>query len=84
VQTKQDDENILLIIKDSGPGIDPQIIQHLGTPFLTTKIHGTGLGLAICYSIMERHGGNIQVETGPGGTTFTIRFPACLAKKMGA
>jgi len=75
VQTKQENEHILLIIKDSGPGIEPHILQRLGTPFLTTKPHGTGLGLAICYNIVERHGGDIQVETGPGGTTFTIRFP---------
>ena len=44
-------------------------------PFYTTKERGTGLGLAIVHKIVVSHGGDIKVETGDKGTTFTIRFP---------
>lgn len=75
IQTQQENDYILLQIKDQGCGIDPSIIHRLGTPFLTTKPQGTGLGLAICYNIVERHSGNIEVDSGLSGTTFNIRFP---------
>jgi two-component system, NtrC family, sensor kinase len=76
------DNRVRVQVTDSGPGIAPEIMQHLFEPFHTTKgDHGTGLGLAICYRIVEEHGGEIQVESQPGqGTTFTIHLPA--AKEM--
>jgi ABC-type transport system substrate-binding protein len=43
--------------------------------FSTTKEKGTGLGLAVCYSIVERHGAQLEVETGQDGTVFYIKFP---------
>jgi two-component system, sporulation sensor kinase E len=46
----------------------------MGTPFFTTKDNGTGLGLAVCYSIAERHKARIDIDTGPEGTTFFVRF----------
>lgn len=66
---------VSLAVRDEGPGIPPSLLERLGTPFLTTKENGTGLGLAICYSIAARHRASIGVETGPNGTTFTVRFP---------
>ncbi|MFN8596462.1 MAG: GAF domain-containing protein [Anaerolineae bacterium] len=60
---------------DTGPGIPAADLPHIFEPFYTTKAEGTGLGLAISYSIIERHGGSLQVESVPGtGSTFMIRL----------
>lgn len=70
------DCQVLLSIKDNGIGVPPEIINKLGTPFFTTKENGTGLGLAVCYRIVQRHDGEISVESTSGlGTTFTITLP---------
>lgn len=66
--------DIVLSVQDQGPGIAPEAMEKIGTPFFTTKDTGTGLGLAVCYSIAARHNAVIDIETGPGGTTFYIRF----------
>lgn len=65
-------------ISDSGPGIAPEKLQRIFDPFFTTKKvgEGTGLGLAICYSILEKLGGHISVDSVEGqGSTFTITLP---------
>ncbi|NYE07451.1 PAS domain S-box-containing protein [Bacillus niacini] len=74
IKTFQDDETVVLQIKDQGQGINPEVLSKLGTPFFTTKETGTGLGLAICYSVAKRHDAQIEIETGDDGTTFSIRF----------
>lgn len=74
IATSAEANQVVLAIKDHGPGIDARIIDKLGTPFITTKDQGTGLGLAICYSIAERHGAKIDFDTGPEGTTFYVRL----------
>jgi PAS domain S-box-containing protein len=66
---------IVLMVEDNGCGIPEEIMSRLGTPFTTTKEKGTGLGLAVCYDIVEKHHGQIQVETNCRGTIFTILFP---------
>lgn len=75
IGTMEYENEVVLFIKDQGQGIDPTMMDKLGTPFLTTKENGTGLGLAICYSIATHHNARITVETGPGGTTFRAHFP---------
>lgn len=74
IGTFPDGEDIVLSVQDQGKGIQPEILEKLGTPFLTTKDSGTGLGLAVCYSIAARHGASIQVNTNPSGTIFFVRF----------
>lgn len=62
--------------RDSGPGIQPDQINKLFEPFFTTKENGTGLGLSICYDIIQRHGGEIKVESMPGqGAKFIVWLP---------
>ncbi|MGE0825826.1 MAG: nitrogen regulation protein NR(II) [Candidatus Binatia bacterium] len=63
-------------VTDNGPGIDPEHLSQLFTPFFTTKSGGTGLGLAISQRIIAQHGGMIRVNTVRGyGTTFHINLP---------
>lgn len=69
---------ITIVISDTGTGIDEETLSKIFDPFFTTKEtgKGTGLGLAVIYGIVERHRGNIDVESTVGvGTTFTITFP---------
>ncbi|HNT73715.1 MAG TPA: response regulator [Anaerolineae bacterium] len=69
-------KQVVVAFRDSGPGISPEIREHLFEPFHTSKSTGTGLGLAISYGIVERHSGMIEVESPPGGgTTFIVRLP---------
>ena len=65
-----------VVIADSGPGIPDDVRARIFEPFFTTKKTGTGLGLAVAYGIMERHRGELLIDTARGrGTTFTIRLP---------
>jgi signal transduction histidine kinase len=67
---------ILLKISDTGPGIDPSILPNIFEPFVTDKERGTGLGLTITYDIILKHRGRIQAENNPqGGATFSVWLP---------
>ena len=70
---------VVVVVEDSGRGIDPEVLDRVFDPFFTTKPlgKGTGLGLSICYGTVREHGGTISVRSARGtGTTFTIRLPA--------
>lgn len=75
IKTYIEQGRVVLAINDNGMGIDGELLYKLGTPFFTTKEQGTGLGLAVCYRIAARHNAYIDIETGPTGTTFYVRFP---------
>ena len=63
--------------KDSGCGIETSSLARIFDPLFTTKKSRAGLGLAVCSRIVERHGGEISVESCLGeGTTVEIRLPA--------
>ena len=66
----------VLSIQDEGTGIEQEILDRLGTPFLTTKKTGTGLGLAVCYGIAARHKAEIVVESSAEGSIFSVKFAA--------
>ncbi len=66
---------IYINIKDNGPGIPESIRSHLFEPFVTSKYGGSGLGLSIVASIVEEHGGIIEVNSNKN-TVFTVLFPA--------
>jgi two-component system NtrC family sensor kinase len=71
-----DDKWVYVIFADSGAGMDERTKVSIFEPFFTTKSTGTGLGLAISYGIIERHGGQIEVDSAPGtGSTFAVRLP---------
>jgi PAS domain S-box-containing protein len=76
VSTSVRGEEAAVQVRDSGPGIDPSVIERIFDPFFTTKKKGTGLGLAICRRIAHAHGGRLTVENAPGsGACFTLLLP---------
>jgi len=68
--------DIVITVTDTGPGIEPAVLERLFMPFVTSKAEGTGLGLAISRTIAESHQGRLEhVPDAPGGTTFAITLP---------
>ena len=67
----------VLRVSDTGGGMPEEVRMRCFEPFFSTKgKHGTGLGLSMCHGIVQRHGGQITVDSEPGrGTVFTIRLP---------
>lgn len=67
---------IVLSVHDDGPGIPEEQQHSIFEPFFSTKFSGTGLGLAIARSLVEQHGGTLEVESEPGkGSTFLVLLP---------
>jgi signal transduction histidine kinase len=81
ITTLADCDRIIVKIRDNGPGIPDDALIRIFDPFFTTKSvgEGTGLGLSIVHGIIERHSGEINVESKLGfGTIFTVRLPVRL------
>ncbi len=71
---------VKIAVRDTGDGIDPQIIHRIFEPFFTTKAlgRGTGLGLSMAYGVIAQSRGHISVASTTGaGTVFTIHLPLC-------
>jgi two-component system NtrC family sensor kinase len=84
ITTRLEKAYIDIIIHDNGPGIPKAIQKKIFDPFFTTKHtgKGTGLGLSISYSIIEKMGGRITLESSEGqGTTFVVSLPIVLPEK---
>lgn len=78
IETYKDETYIYCAISDNGIGISEEHIKKIFNPFFTTKPvgEGTGLGLSIAYDIIvNKHHGQIEVESSPNGTKFIIKFP---------
>lgn len=71
-------DEVVVEIADTGPGMSTDVVERIFDPFYTTKEpgKGTGLGLHTVHTIVGRIGGDIEVDSGPSGTTFTVRLPA--------
>jgi PAS domain S-box-containing protein len=75
--TKGESSAVLLTVRDSGPGLAPDNLDRLFTPFYSTKPEGMGMGLAICRSIVEAHGGKLWASANDDrGATFQFTLPA--------
>lgn len=62
--------------RDTGKGMNSEVVDHIFDPFFTTKPAGTGLGLSICHELVTVHGGDIQVESAEGkGTSVRVTIP---------
>jgi signal transduction histidine kinase len=78
IATRKNGSFIEILFRDTGKGIAPDHLNRIFDPFFTTKhaSKGTGLGLAVSYGIIQKHGGEITVESEVGkGTAFTVRMP---------
>ena len=73
-------EIAIISIKDTGTGIDPEILPKLFSKFASKSFQGTGLGLFISKSIIEAHGGKIWAENNPDGRGATFSFTLPLQK----
>ena len=76
--TRLNNDRVVIIMTDNGPGIPKSYLDKIFQPFFTTKPtgQGTGLGLSISYDIIKAHGGTLQVDSIENeGTTFTIEIP---------
>jgi PAS domain S-box-containing protein len=77
IRTESDAAGILVLVHDSGPGIDPEHLQRVFDPFYTTKDSGLGMGLSICRSIIAAHGGRLWADADqPRGAVFQFTLPA--------
>ncbi|MCH8060457.1 MAG: two-component sensor histidine kinase, partial [Proteobacteria bacterium] len=87
IQTVIDNESVMIIVDDTGPGIDDEVAANIFEPFFTTKAagEGTGLGLSVSYGIIQEHEGAISVTKAPGGgARFEIRLPMNVGRDTGA
>ncbi len=76
VAAKEDDSRVIIRIADTGSGMTRETLDKIFEPFFTTKGKGTGLGLAIVFNIIQKHHGEVTVESEEGkGTTFVIALP---------
>ena len=78
---RTESNDIEVAIRDSGHGIKAEDLEEVFLPFYGTKTNGLGFGLSICQMIIEKHGGEIKVNSEVGkGTTFVVRYPSKLSK----
>ncbi len=78
IQSAEENDFAVLRVRDTGPGVPPELVPQLFTPFFTTKEpgEGTGLGLSISYGIVESHGGRMAYAvTAGGGSEFSVTLP---------
>jgi signal transduction histidine kinase len=78
ISTRVEGGRVCMTVEDNGPGMEKDVAERAFDAFFTTKPagKGTGLGLSLCYSIMQNHGGSIEIESTPGkGTRVQVFFP---------
>jgi PAS domain S-box-containing protein len=76
VSARQVDESVEIAVADTGPGIDPALLDKIFDLYVTTKAKGSGIGLSVVYRIVQLHGGEITVESRKGeGARFLVRLP---------
>jgi signal transduction histidine kinase len=84
ITTKQPEAGgVLVAVRDSGPGVDPERLDRVFDAFYTTKSSGLGMGLSICRSIIDAHGGRLWAEANePRGAAFQFTLPSAENKLM--
>ena len=75
IKTEKDKNNIIIKIKDNGPGMPEEVVNKILKPFYTSKEKGTGLGLYITHKLVKKYNGEIKIQSKKGeGTEFTLIF----------
>jgi two-component system, NtrC family, sensor kinase len=84
IDVQQEGGWIIVRVRDTGTGINKDILPYIFDPFFTTKsTRGTGLGLSVSYGIIRQHHGDITVDSAEGqGTTFTIKIPVMETERV--
>jgi hypothetical protein len=84
ISTHQDQAGgVLVTVRDSGPGIDPEHLERVFQAFYTTKSSGVGMGLSICRSIIDAHGGRLWADANePRGAVFQLTLPSAEKEPM--
>jgi two-component system NtrC family sensor kinase len=85
LRTRQREQQVVLEVEDTGPGVPAESVSQVFAPFFTTKEpgQGTGLGLSLSYNIVERHQGTLTVaHAASGGAVFTMSLPAGRASRI--
>ncbi len=76
-----EDDQIVIRVSDSGPGVPLEIRDNILDPYFTTKHEGTGIGLSLCHRIITDHGGSLTVSDSEfGGAEFQIKIPINVKK----
>jgi signal transduction histidine kinase len=76
LKTFLDDDFVRIELSDSGTGMEPKVLERVGSPFFTTKAKGSGLGVAFCKSVAALHGGRLDFTSEVGkGTIATLSLP---------
>lgn len=77
IEAARRDGEVVIAIRDSGPGLTDDVLARLFEPLFTTKTSGLGLGLPICRTIVEAHGGRLWADSpAGGGASFSLSLPA--------
>jgi signal transduction histidine kinase len=82
ITAEKKDTQVIVKIKDTGTGIDPEILPRLFSKFASKSFEGTGLGLFIARNIVEAHGGKIWAENNADGKGATFSFSLQLSKEQ--
>jgi len=83
VSLGRDHDSVIVQVSDTGKGIPAEALPRIFKPFFTTRSEGTGLGLSLANSIVQSHGGYIDVESAPGkGSQFKVSLPLQRPKKV--
>ncbi|HEY6635489.1 MAG TPA: HAMP domain-containing sensor histidine kinase, partial [Acidimicrobiia bacterium] len=85
ISARNDGQDVVITIADTGPGMPEEVAARIFDPFFTTKEpgKGTGLGMHTVHTIINRIGGEITLDTSPGGTTFEVRLRGMGATQTG-
>jgi two-component system, LuxR family, sensor kinase FixL len=81
---RESTERVAVRVMDNGPGLDPDLSDQPIVPFSTTKSEGLGLGLSLTRSIIEAHGGKLQIASGPNGVLVSFTLPASASEEKAA
>lgn len=82
LRCRKENNYVVISVRDTGPGISPEVRSRMFDAFYTTKTHGTGLGLTLCLQIVHEHQGTLDVaDSLDKGAVFEIRLPAIVASE---